>query len=109
MHSVCSLEYAYILNQFLKATTAVNLNSPLESDEQAVLSVLAETLREVESSNPQGNTASINSTPHLLGSKVVKAWAVILQGMRTWNAVDFITRTLFVYADMLEKRANGQI
>jgi hypothetical protein len=102
MHAVCSLDYAYILNQFLQAVTATNLDHPLEGEEQAVLEVIKETLREVESSSPLGNPGAIESAPHLLGPKAVKAWAFILQGMRTWNAVDFITKTLFIYADLLE-------
>ena len=105
MHAVCSLDYAFILNQFLRATTSNNPVCPLEPDEQVVLGVLKETLREVESSNPQGNPELINSAPHLLGPKAVRAWAIILQGMRTWNAVHFITRTLLTYVDLLERRA----
>jgi len=105
MHAVCSLDYAFILNQFLSATTSNDTIFPLEPDEQVVLDVLKETLHEVESSNPHGNPESINSAPHLLGPKAVRAWAIILHGMRTWNTVDFITRTLLTYAGLLERRA----
>ncbi|KAJ5208578.1 hypothetical protein N7449_002957 [Penicillium cf. viridicatum] len=105
MHAVCSMDYAYILNQFLKAITAKDLEYPLGADEKLVLNVLKETLREVESSSPHGNPEVIDSTPHLLGPKAVRAWAIILQGMRTWNAVDLITKTLFTYVDLLERCA----
>lgn len=99
------MDYAYILNQFLKAITAKDLEYPLGADEKLVLNVLKETLREVESSSPHGNPEVIDSTPHLLGPKAVRAWAIILQGMRTWNAVDLITKTLFTYVDLLERCA----
>jgi hypothetical protein len=98
------MDYAYILNQFLKATVPKELDYPLDDDEKLVLNVLKETLREVESSSPHGDPEVIDSTPHLLGPKAVRAWAIILQGMRTWNAVDLITKTLFAYVDLLERR-----
>ncbi|PLB51309.1 hypothetical protein P170DRAFT_493607, partial [Aspergillus steynii IBT 23096] len=102
MHAVCALEYAYILNQFLQATTAPDLDYPLESDERALLNAIKETLREVESSTPNGSPRAIDTMPQLLGSKAVRAWALILQGMKTWSTVDLITRTLFMYAKLLE-------
>ncbi|KAJ5471317.1 hypothetical protein N7530_008674 [Penicillium desertorum] len=40
MHAVCSLDYAYILNQFLQAVTAPSLDHPLEGEEQDVLAVI---------------------------------------------------------------------
>lgn len=104
MHAVCSLEYAYILNQFLQATTAPDLEYPLEPEEQALLAAIKETLREVESSTPQGNPKIVDAMPQLLGVSSVRAWGLILQGMRTWNAVYLITRALFTYADSLELR-----
>lgn len=109
MHAVCSLEYAYILNQFVQATTAPNLERPLEGDEQALLQTIKETLREVESSTPSGDPGIIDTAPQLLGAKAVRAWAIILQGMRTWNAVNVITQVLFEYADLLESSAMGKI
>ncbi|KAL2832251.1 hypothetical protein BJY01DRAFT_226130 [Aspergillus pseudoustus] len=102
MHAVCSLEYAYILSQFLRATTAPNLSYPLQPDEQALLVAIKETLAEVESSRPDGDHEEIETKPHLLQSKAVRAWALILQGFRTWSAVDLITRALIAYADMLD-------
>lgn len=108
MHAVCSLEYAYILNQFLRAITSHNLDSPLQAEEQNLLFTIKETLREVESSMPQGDPDIVDTSPHLLGAKAVKAWAFILQGMRTWNAVDLITKALFHYSDLLEIHASCQ-
>lgn len=108
MHAVCSLEYAYILNQFIQATTAQNLECPLESDEQALLQTIKETLREVESSTPSGDPGVIETAPQLLGAKAVRAWAMILQGMRTWNAVNVITQVLFEYAGLLQSNIVGE-
>lgn len=108
MHAVCSLEYAYVLNQFIQATTHTNLEYPLEADEQNLRMAIKETLREVESSSPRGNPNIIDRAPQLLGAKVVRAWAMILEGMQTWNAVDLISRALFVYADLLEPRGLGE-
>jgi hypothetical protein len=98
MHAVCSLEYAYILGQFLRATTASGLEYPLEAEEQAVLTAIKETLREVESSTPQGNPDIIDTSPHHIGAKAVRAWALIRDGIRAWNAVNMITSALFTYA-----------
>ncbi|OJJ57374.1 hypothetical protein ASPSYDRAFT_90666 [Aspergillus sydowii CBS 593.65] len=102
MHAVCSLEYAYVLSQFLQTAISTDLEYPLQSDEVSLLSAIKETLREVESSTPDGDPKSIDTMPRLLAAKAVRAWALILQGFRTWNAVDLITRALFVYADMLD-------
>ncbi|PYI03118.1 hypothetical protein BO78DRAFT_206325 [Aspergillus sclerotiicarbonarius CBS 121057] len=105
MHAVCSLEYAYILNQFIQATAPARLEYPLESDEDNLLATIKYTLREVESSTRSGNPESVHvASPQLLGAKVVRAWATILEGTRTWCAVDMISRTLFAYADLLAPR-----
>ncbi|KAF9892624.1 hypothetical protein FE257_001026 [Aspergillus nanangensis] len=108
MHAVCSLEYAFTLNQFLQATAAPRPEYPLDAGEQAVLVAITETLREVESSMPEGDPALIDFAPHLLGAKAVRSWAMILEGMRTWNAVQLITKTLFAYADSLEPLGIGK-
>lgn len=102
MHAVCALEYAYILNQFLQATTSPDLEYPLDTEEQALLAVLKDTLREVEAATPDGNPRIVDTMPQVLGAKAVRAWALILEGMRTWNAVELITRALFAYADFLD-------
>lgn len=102
MHAVCSLEYAYALNQFLQTTTLPDLDPPLEEEDKALLRTIKETLCEVETSMLGGNVKSIDAQPQLLGAKAVRAWAMILDGMRTWNAVSLITKVLFIYADLLE-------
>ncbi|KAL3478042.1 hypothetical protein BJX99DRAFT_256809 [Aspergillus californicus] len=102
MHAVCSLEYAYTLSQFLQNATLPNPEFPLEEDDRALLATIKETLYEVETSMPGGNTKLIETHPRLLGAKAVRAWAMILDGMRTWNAVCLITKVLFIYADLLE-------
>jgi hypothetical protein len=53
MHAVCSLEYAYVLSQFVRCVTRTDLTYALETEEQALLSTIKETLCEVESSMPQ--------------------------------------------------------
>ncbi|OJJ31627.1 hypothetical protein ASPWEDRAFT_747605 [Aspergillus wentii DTO 134E9] len=103
MHAVCSLDYAYLLSQFLKATTSTTLEYPLDTDEQSIVRAAKEILSEVEASRPDGNPALVNATPGVLAAKVVRAWATILENVRTWNAVTMITTTLFTYADYLEK------
>ncbi|KAJ5731291.1 uncharacterized protein N7483_005799 [Penicillium malachiteum] len=101
MHAVCSLEYAYALNRFLEAYVL----SPgiLQHDEQALIDTIKETLYEVETALPDGNLKIIETEPRALGPKAVRAWAMILQGMQTWNAVSLITKCLFAYADLLEQ------
>jgi hypothetical protein len=102
MHAVCSLEYAYVLSQFVRCVTRPDLTYALETEEQALISTIKETLREVEASMPQGKPGIVYEAPELLGSKAVRAWAMIIEGMRTWNAVDFIAKTLCAYAELLE-------
>ncbi|KAJ5398599.1 hypothetical protein N7465_009088 [Penicillium sp. CMV-2018d] len=102
MHAVCSIEYAYTLNQFLETATCTNLEIPLEEDDRVLLANIKETLVEVETSMPGGSPKLIETHPRLLGAKAVRAWAMILDGMRNWNAVCLITKTLFIYADLLE-------
>jgi hypothetical protein len=105
MHAVCSLEYAYALNQFLQIVTVPGLL--LTDEEQALLATIKEALCEVETSTPSGDPNVVEMGPHLLGAKAVRAWAMILNGMRTWNAVCLITRICFFYADLLEQDALG--
>ncbi|KAL3462307.1 hypothetical protein BJX64DRAFT_259273 [Aspergillus heterothallicus] len=102
MHAVCSLDYAYALSQFLQNATLPNPEFPLEEEDRALLATIKETLCEVETSMPSGNTKLIETHPRLLGAKAVRAWAMILDGMRTWNAVCLVTKVLFIYADLLE-------
>ncbi|CRG89081.1 hypothetical protein PISL3812_06116 [Talaromyces islandicus] len=104
MHAVCSLEYAYILNQFIQAVIQVPAQC-LEEDERDLFDTIKETLCEVEMSSSIGNPRIIETEPKIVGPKAVRAWAIILDGMRTWNAVCVITRTLFLYADLLERNA----
>ncbi|KAJ5113842.1 hypothetical protein N7456_002376 [Penicillium angulare] len=102
MHAVCSLEYAYILNQFLEAYATPG--DVLGNEERALMDTIKETLYEVETSLPHGNPRIFEAEPRVLGPKAVRAWAMILDGMRTWNAVSLITRALFSYADLLERQ-----
>ncbi|OJZ80197.1 hypothetical protein ASPFODRAFT_148145 [Aspergillus luchuensis CBS 106.47] len=104
MHAVCSLEYAYILNQYIQAIIHIPLRS-LEEDERALLVTIKETLYEVEVSSSAGNPKLVETELRILGPKVVRAWAMILDGMRTWNAVYLISKTLFLYAELLERDA----
>ncbi|GKZ52075.1 hypothetical protein AbraIFM66951_010731, partial [Aspergillus brasiliensis] len=105
-HAVCSLEYAYILNQYLQRVIHIP-RQDLEEDERTLLETIQEILCEVEASSSTGDPDLIEREPKALGFKTVRAWAMILDGMHTWNVVHLITKTLYLYADSLECSAFG--
>ncbi|KAJ5817123.1 hypothetical protein N7447_009356 [Penicillium robsamsonii] len=99
VHAICSLEYAYILTEFLRLTAAHELTSPLDSDEHDVLVGIKEVLLEVEKCLPNGNLAGFHNAPKFLAGKVALAWATILQSARTWKIVDLVRRVLLQLAE----------
>ncbi|GKZ39689.1 hypothetical protein AbraIFM66950_000935 [Aspergillus brasiliensis] len=105
-HAVCSLEYAYILNQYIQRVIHIP-RQDLEADERTLLETIKEILCEVEASSSTGDPEIIEREPKVLGLKTVRAWAMILDGMHTWNVVHLITKTLYLFADSLECSAFG--
>ncbi|KAJ5496638.1 hypothetical protein N7463_008625 [Penicillium fimorum] len=102
VHAICSLEYTYILSEFLRVTAAQEMSPPLDADEYDVLAGIQEVLLEVEKCLPNGNLAGFHNAPGFLAAKVALAWATILQCVRTWEVVDLVRRVLLKMAESTE-------
>lgn len=99
IHAICSLEYTYILSEFLRVTSVPDLGSSLDSDEHDVLVGVKELLLEVEKCFPNGNLQEFYNAPNFLTAKVARAWATILQSAQTWGIVALIRRVLLKLAE----------
>lgn len=102
VHAICSVEYTYILSEFLRVTAGPQVNPPLDTDEHDVLAGIQELLLEIEKCLPDGNPAGFHNAPGFLAEKVALAWATILQSMRTWKVVDLVRRVLLKMAESAE-------
>ncbi|KIM98775.1 hypothetical protein OIDMADRAFT_105166 [Oidiodendron maius Zn] len=109
-HSVCSLEYAFLLSKWLDAvTTQLSNDQALNKDEQLLLDFVTSILIESDSDRPsiinvadgteEGRRSSSCTT---LSARVVKVWARMFSGDGIWGVVNMIGRVMCAYGDMLE-------
>ncbi|PLB36952.1 uncharacterized protein BDW47DRAFT_132538 [Aspergillus candidus] len=101
VHAICSVEYTYILSEFLRVT-AGEVSPPLDTDEYDVLAGIQELLMEFEICLPNGDVAGFHNAPGFLAGRVALAWATILQSVRTWKVVDLVRRVLLKMAESIE-------
>ncbi|PGH21635.1 hypothetical protein AJ80_03068 [Polytolypa hystricis UAMH7299] len=103
-HSLCSLECAFLLSKWLEALSRPNPDPPVSEDERRIATLvkmmLDETEVTVQSDLPLEPPAMLKQ----LSAGVLRVWANVFKGAKTWAIVDVIASSLNIYADMLDAR-----
>ncbi|KAI9375091.1 hypothetical protein BJX61DRAFT_495263 [Aspergillus egyptiacus] len=97
-HALCGLEFAVLLDKWLKVVGRTREEKPLEEHEQRLLDWIQRVVDEGRSSVEDEHDMSGAGDCDRLAFFVVRLWARIMRGNAQWPFVDVIGQSLEIYA-----------
>ncbi|KAE8330061.1 hypothetical protein BDV39DRAFT_202255 [Aspergillus sergii] len=97
-HALCGLEFAVLVDKWLKCIGRSMEKQPLKEHEQRLLDWIRRVVEEGRSSIDDGAPLSETLDCDRLAFYVVKLWARIMRGNAQWPFVDVIGHSLELYA-----------
>ncbi|KAK3905499.1 CMD multi-domain protein [Staphylotrichum tortipilum] len=104
-HSLSSLECAMLLSKWFEAVSRSawsGTDHALNGDERRIMGLVKTMLNETEFAVPDELALDLVKTGKHLNIGMLKVWATIFRGSRTWAIVDVIRSSLELYANMLQ-------
>ncbi|KAI5309376.1 hypothetical protein KEM55_003373 [Ascosphaera atra] len=106
-HSICSLEGAFLLSQWIMAVPPSLSRQPLSEHEKKLLAWAKSMMDETDMAADVTNSTDLEfvSDPRMmkqLSVAVVRVWSKTFKGNTSWPIVDLIGSSLEIYADILE-------
>ncbi|KAL3431612.1 hypothetical protein BDV09DRAFT_175858 [Aspergillus tetrazonus] len=106
-HALCGLEFAVLVEKWLRQVGRTKEEQPLEEHERRLLGWIKRVVDEGRSSVDFEHDFLDNRDCDQLASFVVKLWARIMRGNAQWPLVDLIGQSLQVYASGADAVGGG--